>query len=92
MPLDQLLRRVSAALGVSLQSASSDVGDVRVSVFTEDLPAERALAAVTSMLDLVPEGGFSWHRERRGERPGRSRLDTTRCQHRSGWLTEVFFR
>jgi hypothetical protein len=69
MPLDQLLPRLGAKLGVSLETATADVGDIRVSVFAEDLPAEQILTALTRMLDLVPEGGFTWSRARGGSRP-----------------------
>jgi hypothetical protein len=76
MPLDQLLSRLSAELGVSLQPDTPDVGDLRVSVFAEDLPASQILKALTTMLNQTPEGGFGWHR-------GSGRSTATYRLHRS---------
>jgi hypothetical protein len=67
MPIDQLLPRLSTELGVSIVPASTDVGDVRVALFAEELAAYRILTALTSMLNLDPDGGYSWSRKRRGE-------------------------
>lgn len=78
MPLDQLLPLLSAELGVFLQPDMPDVGDLRVSVFAEDLPASHILKALTAMLNLAPEGGFGWHR---GSGRSRAAYRLYRSQH-----------
>lgn len=64
MPLARLLPRLSRELGVTLRPGSTDVGDLRVALFAEALPAHQALEALTRMLNATPERGFAWQRKR----------------------------
>ncbi len=68
MPLDQLLPRISRELGVSLRPGTPDVGDIRVALFAEEIPAHRSLDALTEMLNFTRERGFTWEKTKRGER------------------------
>jgi hypothetical protein len=73
MSLGEFLPLLGEVAGVPL-SAGAEPAPQKVSVFAEKLPAGRVLDALTAMLNMPPEGGYSWEavRGRRGFRLIRS--------------------
>lgn len=91
MPLDQLLPEISRELGVTLRPGSTTIGDIRVAVFAEELPAHRTLTALTRMLNLTPERGFTWEKQQ-GKRTAYTLTQSVRSRTQAAQRLRDFHR
>lgn len=69
MTLHEILPQLGRLAGTPL-AAAPEVAEQKVVVFAEALPAGEVLDALTAMLNLAPEGGYSWAETGRGETRG----------------------
>lgn len=69
-------------------AASPEIAEKNVAVFAEGLPAGEVLDALTAMLNMTPEGGYSWSSSGRGAMRLKSLMGLRgwdRCRGSSGW-------
>jgi hypothetical protein len=79
MTLGEFLPRLGDTVGVPLR-VSDPIAEQKVAVFAEEQPSGELLDALTTMLNMAPEGGYSWQETRVGTMRGYRLLQSARAR------------